>query len=175
MSFFAGHGYIEDTGGFLCSSDCESGDDGLSLNELMTFANNSKAKTKIIILDSCHSGQAGNRVDMSHAEIKDGMTILTASTADQYAMEVEGGGAGVFTTLLVDALEGSAANLVGDVTPGSIYAHIDQSLGPWKQRPVLQDERKNVCVPTQSNSPNRTGRVKGTFDPFSDIGLPIAT
>jgi len=37
---------------------------------------------------------------------------------------------GVFTGLLVDALSGGAANLVGDVTPGSVYAHIDQSLGP---------------------------------------------
>jgi len=36
----------------------------------------------------------------------------------------------VFTGLLVDALSGGAANLVGDVTPGSVYAHIDQSLGP---------------------------------------------
>ena len=46
-------------------------------------------------------------------------------------MEVPGGGAGVFTTLFVDALGGAAANLIGDVTPGSVYAHIDQSLGPW--------------------------------------------
>ena len=48
------------------------------------------------------------------------------------------GGAGVFTTLLVDALNGAAANLLGAVTPGSVYAHIDQSLGPWAQRPVFK-------------------------------------
>ena len=58
------------------------------------------------------------------------MTVLTASTADQFAMEVPGGGAGVFTTLLVDALVGAAANLLGENTPGSVYAHIDQSLDP---------------------------------------------
>lgn len=143
LLYFAGHGYIEDTGGFLCASDCTSGDDGFSLAELMTFANKSKAKNKIVILDSCHSGIAGERpAAQGLAEIKEGMTILTASTAEQYAMEVPGGGAGVFTSLLIDALNGAAANLVGDVTPGSVYAHIDQSLGPWAQRPVFKTNVK---------------------------------
>jgi hypothetical protein len=68
------------------------------------------------------------------------MTILTASTKDQYATEKNG--SGVFTTLFVDALNGAAGNLVGDVTPGSVYAHIDQSLGAWKQRPVFRTNVK---------------------------------
>src|SRR5262249_8875155 len=113
LLYFAGHGYIEDTGGFLCAGDCKTGDDGLSLAEVMTLGNKSKAKNKIVILDSCHSGVAGNRAaDQGVAEIKEGMTVLTASTAEQYAMEVPGGGAGVFTHLFVDALRGAAANLV---------------------------------------------------------------
>jgi hypothetical protein len=144
LLYFAGHGYIEDTGGFLCAGDCKTGDDGFSLAELMTLASNSNARNKVIILDSCHSGIAGDRpVAQGVAEIKEGMTILTASTAEQYAMEVPGGGAGVFTTLFVDALGGAAANLVGDVTPGSVYAHIDQSLGPWAQRPVFKTNVKS--------------------------------
>ena len=61
LLYFAGHGYIEDTGGFLCASDCKTGDDGFSLAELMTLASQSKAKNKVIILDSCHSGVAGDR------------------------------------------------------------------------------------------------------------------
>jgi hypothetical protein len=138
LFYFAGHGYIDETGGFLCASDCESGDEGLPLAELMTMANSSRAKNKVIILDSCHSGAAGNNALLtSVAEISDGMTILTASNARQYAMET-GTGSGVFTSLLVDALSGSAANLVGAITPGSVYAHIDQSLGPWGQRPVFK-------------------------------------
>jgi hypothetical protein len=143
LLYFAGHGYIEDTGGFLCASDCKTGDDGFSLNELMGFASKSKAKNSVIILDSCNSGIAGDRPQVQGiAEIKEGMTILTASTADQYAMEDTGRKAGVFTTLFVDALNGAAANLVGDVTPGSVYAHIDQSLGSWAQRPVFKTNVK---------------------------------
>ena len=141
LFYFAGHGYVEDTGGFLCAGDCKTGDDGLSLNEVMTIASNSTATNKVVILDSCYSGIAGDRPTLhGFAEIVNGMTILTASTANQYAMEDQNGKpGGVFTGLMVDALMGAAANLVGDVTPGSVYAHIDQSLGPWAgQRPMFK-------------------------------------
>jgi hypothetical protein len=154
LFYFAGHGHIEDTGGFLCASDCRSGDDGFSLAELMTLASQSRARNKVLILDSCHSGIAGDRpTARGFAEINEGMTILTASTSDQYAAEVLGGGAGVFTTLLVDALSGAAANLVGDVTPGSVYAHIDQSLGPWAQRPVFKTNVKTFVSLRKATPP----------------------
>jgi hypothetical protein len=142
LFYFAGHGYVETTGGYLCTSECETGDDGLPLSDVLTLAIESKAKNKVILLDSCHSGIAGqNPVSKQLAELSEGMTILTASTKDQYAKEENG--SGVFTTLLVDALSGAGANLVGDITPGSVYAHIDQSLGPWQQRPVFKTNVKS--------------------------------
>lgn len=142
LLYFAGHGHIEATGGYLCAGDCSTGDDGVPLADVLTYANSSPARNKIIVLDSCHSGIAGsNPTGGQHAELSEGLTILTASTAEQYASEENG--AGVFTTLFIDALNGAAGNLVGDVTPGSIYAHIDQSLGPWQQRPVFKTNVKN--------------------------------
>jgi hypothetical protein len=142
LFYFAGHGHIEITGGYLCASDCSTGDDGLPLGEVLTLANASRARNKVIVLDSCHSGIAGTHsLAPQMAELSEGMTILTASTAEQYATEVNG--SGVFTTLLVDALTGAAGNLVGDITPGSVYAHIDQSLGPWEQRPVFKTNVKS--------------------------------
>lgn len=152
LFYFSGHGYIDGAGGFLCASDCTAGHDGLSLFDVMTFANNSPAKNKVIILDSCHGGVAGgNTIAPQVAEIKEGVTILTASTADQYAME--SGGSGVFTRLLVDALNGAAGNLVGDVTPGSVYAHIDQSLGSWAQRPVFKTNVKRFVSLRETDAP----------------------
>jgi len=74
-------------------------------------------------------------------ELVEGATILTASTAEQYATEENG--SGIFTTLFVDALNGAAGNLTGDVTPGSVYAHIDQSLGSWSQRPMFKTNMKS--------------------------------
>lgn len=143
LFYFSGHGSLQDIGGYLCASDTETSDDGLSLSELMSWANRSKARNKIIILDSCHSGVVGSSpIAREIAEVSEGMTILTASTAEQYSVEVAGGAGGVFTNLFVDALNGAAANLVGDVTPGSVYAHIDQSLGPWAQRPVFKTNVK---------------------------------
>jgi hypothetical protein len=140
LLYFAGHGYVEDAGGYLCTSEIESGDDGLALSEVLTLARRSKAKNTIIVLDSCHSGVAGNLPDQDTAELSEGMTILTAATTRQIAQE--DAGSGVFTTLFVDALNGAASNLVGEITPGSVYTHIDQSLGPWKQRPVFKTNVK---------------------------------
>jgi hypothetical protein len=142
LFYFSGHGYLEAAGGYLCASDTRTGSDGLSLAEVMAFANTSKTRNKIVILDSCHSGIAGSHpVTQQLSEIADGVTVLTASTARQAALETEGG-SGIFTDLLVDALNGAAANLVGAITPGSVYAHIDQSLGSWGQRPVFKTNVK---------------------------------
>jgi len=142
LFYFAGHGHLEATGGYLCTSE-SGGDDGLPLSDVLLFANKSPARNKIIVLDSCHSGEAAATPSIpAMSELSEGLTILTASTAQQYASEENG--SGVFTTLFVDAMNGgAAANLVGDVTPGGIYAHIDQSLGPWEQRPVFKTNVKS--------------------------------
>ncbi|HEU4791756.1 MAG TPA: caspase family protein [Flavobacterium sp.] len=142
LFYFAGHGHIEATGGYLLASDAKRGDDGLSLNDVLVLANKSPATNKIIILDSCHSGIAGNPPTIADsALLAEGITILTASTSDQYASEKDG--SGVFTSLFVDALSGSGSNIIGDITPGSVYAHIDQSLGAWEQRPIFKTNVRN--------------------------------
>jgi hypothetical protein len=145
LFYFAGHGHIETVGGYILASDSARGDQGVSLAEICTYANKSKARNRIIILDSCHSGIAGSTPIAQTTELMEGVTILTASTKDQYASETSEGG--VFTRLFVDALSGSAANLVGEVTPGSVYAHVDKSLGQWSQRPVFKTNVKSfVCL-----------------------------
>lgn len=142
LFYFAGHGHIESSGGYILASDAERGDEGVHLHEVLSFANSSQAKNKIIVLDSCHSGIAANAPGFNNqAILSDGVTVLTASTAEQYATEVNG--KGIFTTLFVDALSGVAANLVGDISPGSVYSYIDQSLGAWEQRPVFKTNVKN--------------------------------
>jgi caspase domain-containing protein len=153
LLYFAGHGHAEETGGYLCASDSDTGNDGVALTEVMTLANKSAARNRVIILDSCHSGAAGDHPLGGYAEINDGVTILTASAANQYALENGDGGGGVYTGLFVDALAGAAANLVGDITPGSVYAHIDQSLGPWAQRPVFKTNVKTFVSLRKADPP----------------------
>ena len=176
LLYFAGHGFVDDTGGFLCTTESRTGEDGLALAEVMTLANRSTAKNKVIILDSCHSGIAAGRSDTpAFAEIKEGTTVLTASTAEQYSMEVPSGGGGVFTSLLVNALNGAAANLVGDVTPGSVYAHIDQSLGPWAQRPVFKTNVKSFVSLRKASPPIGLADLQALSShfPSADFEFPL--
>jgi hypothetical protein len=167
LFYFSGHGFIESTGGFLLTSECERGDDGLSMNELLILANQSKAQNKVIVLDCCHSGAAGSASGSeTNANLSEGLTILTASASDQYS--IEHGNQGVFTTLFVDALNGSAANLVGDITPGSVYAHIDQSLGPWEQRPLFKTNVRNFISLRKAQPPISLEILRRIVDLFPD-------
>lgn len=170
LFYFAGHGHIEVTGGYLCSSEVKTGNDGVPLTEIMTMANRSKVQNRVIVLDSCHSGVAGgSALQQMVAEISDGVTILTASTAEQYATEEDG--AGIFTTLLVDALGGAAANLVGDVTPGGVYAHVDQSLGPWSQRPVFKTNVKRFVSLRKVQPPLELAELRRISELFPSAGF----
>lgn len=174
LFYFAGHGYIEQVGGYLICSDSEDGNDGFSLNELVAMANASKAKSRIIVLDSCHSGIAGNsKLTDEHVTINIGVTILTASTLKQYAAEKDG--SGLFTTLFVDALNGGAANLLGEVTPGAVYAHIDQSLGPWDQRPLFKTNVTTFTSLKRVQPPISLGTLKKIRKYFEspDYELPL--
>ncbi len=139
LFYYSGHGFFDDLGGgFIVTPDYQQNDEGVSMDEILNIANESKAKNRIIILDCCHSGSFGSP-QMSggkNAQIGEGVSILTASKSDEVSLEINGHG--VFTNLLLDALQGGASDLRGHITPGSIYSYIDQALGPWDQRPVFK-------------------------------------
>ena len=167
LFYYSGHGYIENTGGYLVTSECTTGDDGLPMSELLTIINQSKAKNKIVVLDTCYSGQLGNvNVSGDTAFINEGVSILTASQKDQPSMD-EGDGS-TFTKLFVDALSGAAANLLGDVSPGSVYAHIDQSLGAWEQRPIFKTNVKNFVSLRKVQAPIALSDLKKITELFDD-------
>lgn len=138
LLYFSGHGYVKSTGGYLVTVDAKKYDEGISMDEILNLANNSRAKDKIIILDCCFSGNFGSPVVINNGSsmIAEGVSILTASRSDEAA--IESGGSGLFTSLVLDALGGGAADLRGEITPGSVYAYVDQALGPWDQRPLFK-------------------------------------
>jgi len=137
LLYFSGHGFLNEIGGYIVTPDYKKYDEGISMDEILTLANQSKSKDKIIILDCCHSGAMGSpALAAGAAQLNEGISILTASRDDEPSMEVNGHG--VFTNLLLDALQGGAADLRGHISPGGVYAYIDQALGPWEQRPVFK-------------------------------------
>lgn len=167
LFYFSGHGYIESTGGYLITSECSTGDDGFPMSELLTIINDSKVRNKIVVLDTCYSGAMGNINAKSNIiAIEEGVTILTASQKTEYSID-EGDGS-LFTKLFVDALSGSASNLLGEVSPGSIYAHIDQSLSAWEQRPVFKTNVKNFVSLRKTQPPISLLELKKITELFDE-------
>jgi hypothetical protein len=138
LFYFSGHGLIKSTGGYVVTTDVKKYDEGVSMDDILALANQSKAKEKVILLDCCHSGALGTpTITGGHvAQLGEGLSVLTASRDSESALEING--KGIFTSLVVDALQGGAADVRGFITPGSVYAYVDQALGPWDQRPIFK-------------------------------------
>lgn len=156
LFYFSGHGTPTEVGGYLVTQDGTLDDPGLAMNDLLTMANDSQARTVLLILDCCFSGSVGNPPGLqagnleSRAVLREGVTILAASRASQVSMEV--GGHGVFTNLVLGALRGGAADVRGRVSAASIYGFAEAALGAWDQRPLYKShaarlEPVRLCAP----------------------------
>ena len=132
LLYFSEHGGYDESSndGQIFTSDCEP----ILMRDILTVVNNSKCRNRIVILDCCYAGAMGNIASI--AALKEGVTILSASKSDEPSLD--GSEHGVFTSLLLDALNGGAADLTGHVTVGGVYAYIDKALGPCGQRPVFK-------------------------------------
>ncbi len=138
LLYFAGHGYLNSYGGYLVTQDFTRYDEGISMDEVMRCVNESRAQNKVIILDCCYSGSLATpqSLDRKVSELADGVTILTSCQATETAKE---GRQGVFSSLLLDAIDGQCADLTGNILPSNIYAYIDRTLGQWGgQRPIFK-------------------------------------
>lgn len=152
LLFFSGHGTENNLGGYLVTPDATRYDEGVSMSEVLTYANNSAVREVVIILDCCHSGALGQlpAINNTNANLREGVSVLTASRSTQAALEQ--GGRGVFTTLVCSALSGGASDVVGDVTVAAVYAYVDQALGPWDQRPLFKSH-VSTLIPLRKCSP----------------------
>lgn len=149
---FSGHGTTNSLGGFLVTQDATRYDDGVPMRDVLQLANASPVSEVVITLDCCHSGAFGNlpEFDNATAQLREGVSVLTASRGDQPSVEQHGGG--LFTSLVVDALEGGAADLLGEVTAASVYAYVEAALGAWEQRPLFKAHVSRLrpircCIP----------------------------
>ena len=139
LFYFSGHG-TDDGAGKIVTPDFKGRDLGISMLDILALLNRSKSKNKVVILDCCFSGKFGELGVASSNEtvLGEGVTIMTASNRNQYAVEDGTTGHGVFTELLIQGLSGGAADVGGNITPASLYSFVDQSLGAWEQRPLFK-------------------------------------
>lgn len=138
LLYFSGHGCDFD-GGYLCTTDISNKDYGVQMTEILQYANDSKCKNKIIILDCCFAAKMGESLLLNNKSVLGtGVTIIAASQSWQTSLENSSVQHGVFTNLLIQGLKGGAADISGKITPASLYSFVDQSLGVWQQRPVFK-------------------------------------
>jgi Caspase domain len=151
LFYFSGHGALTAFGGYLCAFDSRKDDWGVPMQEIVEMANRSKARDILLIIDCCQSGGFGDpsmlnagRAGDPLAVIRENMTIIGASLASQASLEA--GGHGIFTTAVLDALEGGASDHMGWVTAPSIYAYVERRFGAFDQRPVYKSYSTGVRV-----------------------------
>lgn len=175
--FFSGHGADNELGGHLVTQDAEKYDIGLSLNEVVEMANLAiHINEIIIIIDACYSGNTGNTNPLTReiACLRNGVSVLASSMYNEYS--VEKNGQGLFTSIIMEALEGGAADIMGKITVAGLYNYVDKVLGPWQQRPVFK------CNVNQLNTIKSTApeisiqelRLLDNIFPTSDYLLPLS-
>lgn len=140
LLYFAGHGAALPGGEVaLATSDGSIITPGVAFSEVVDRIGRSTVKEVIVILDCCFSGGAttisalGNQL----ANLRSGLSVLTASRGDQVSMETAAG-RGQFSTYLEGALDAGAADVLGHINVSGLYAYLSESFGAWEQRPTFK-------------------------------------
>ena len=157
LLYFAGHGLITSRGGFLATSDARRHEEGIAMRDLLLLVNRSPIDDVTLLIDCCHSGGFGtvSGDGPEPASLREGVAVMMASGEDE--LSVESGRAGIFTSLVCDALRGQAADLLGRITVAGLYTHAEFQLGAWDQRPRFYANLKRLSV-LRSTRP-RVGRA----------------
>ena len=82
LFYFSGHGYLDTLGGYIVTPDCQQYNMGVSMQEILNIVNSSKCRSKVVILDCCHSGSMGSvqTAGQQLAAIGDGVTRFARCT-----------------------------------------------------------------------------------------------
>ena len=189
LFYFAGHGAQVDSDVVLVTPDGIGGDEGVPLATVLGKVQASKVPEVIIILDCCYSGAETGVFQMRGNAIglRSGLSILTASRGDQQAAETADG-RGKFSELLCGALDGGAADVLGQITLAGVYDYLTESFGAFDQRPtfkanidhlhVLRSARPAVALPILRRLPeyfpdaNKELALDPSFEPTSPAHKP---
>lgn len=177
LLYFAGHGASVANGAdvTLVTSDGTEQTLGVRFSEVLEKINGCDQEVAVI-LDCCFSGGAGGvpGVITSGLMLRQGVSILTASRADQTSAETPAG-RGKFSAYLEGALEGGAADTLGHLTLAGLYSYLSEAFGSWDQRPMFKanvDQLQEIrrCEPAV---PLATLRKLPRWFPTPDHTFPL--
>jgi len=135
LFFFAGHGAQQDGKQYLALYETgadELNNSGLYLSEVRDLMNASHAARKILMIDACRN-DPGTRATrgadeglrrFGRLEESQGLRILNATAANQVSYEDPKLGHGVFTSKVLEGLDGKAADRFGLVTFNGLAEYV---------------------------------------------------
>lgn len=164
--YFAGHGYpLQGNEMYLLGSDTQQKNvlgTGISQFDLEKIFNRSRAKTKIFIVDACHSGGIGlgnvrgtkanltNLLIRKMAESINGLVLLSASSSSEFSLEDPQLRHGIFTFYLLEGLKGKAdTDLDKKVSIRELYNYVYEKVSAatsGNQHPELKGNFENTLI-----------------------------
>lgn len=144
--YYAGHGAMVDDNFYFIPSDCprlydvnEVNKKAIIADEIQEQFKNIKALKQVVIIDACQSGGATEKLatrgaadEKALAQLSRaaGVHVLASAGSEQYATEFKELGHGLFTYVLLDALNGKAdgAPLDGKVTIYELKSYLDDQV-----------------------------------------------
>jgi hypothetical protein len=139
LFYFSGHGWLAGDDAYLVTEEGTQAAPGYPMGRLLEAANRSGLRSVLVILDCCHSGSIGNFSGTDgkpRVRIAPNVSVLAASAA--YEKSTQGLEYSLFTQLLLEGMDGGAADLRGKVHAGALYGFVEQALADWEQCPVYK-------------------------------------
>lgn len=168
--YFSGHGVEEGGKTFLLPMDARAdaaSDTGIDAARVRELIQNCKAKKKVLVFDSCHSGSGKGSEQMSAAmagtllSAAEGIVTFASCDVNQRSYEWDEKGHGVFTYFFAEGLKGAAdRDADGVVTADELKRYVDQTVREWS----VQNGKLQV--------PRVVANVAGDI-PLSRPGVPV--
>ncbi len=164
--FFSGHGHELDNNNYLIPSDFGNATkkELICIRDVVNLLEKSKAKIKIILLDSCCSGivdknkkgfkDASFRYMKDYIDSTNATVIISACGKTESATEESPNSKlSLFTTYLVEALEGKYEALNnGYLTINSLYEYILEQMKKISREYMQIDQSPNLNVKANNNA-----------------------
>jgi WD40 repeat protein len=150
--YYAGHGSMIDDKFYFIPTDCIrlydtdiTENNAIAANDMQENFKKIKALKQIMILDACQSGGAteilgqrgaGREKAIAQLSRSTGIHVLASAGSEQFAVEFKSLGHGLFTYVLIDALNGSAdgSPLDGKITIYELKSYLDDQVPEYTKK-----------------------------------------